>query len=110
MRSGIDEGQSTKLEFRIENSSSEAMKLTGISTHAAGKIQIKLSNGQILDGNNTSILIDSEETLVFGNDGHEILMVGLLHPLKENETIGFNITLSNGAVRAWAHIHSPMGH
>ena len=89
---------------------SDLREVSRFSMTAAGKIQIKLSNGQILDGNNTSILIDSEETLVFGNDGHEILMVGLLHPLKENETIGFNITLSNGAVRAWAHIHSPMGH
>lgn len=99
-------GETTRLEFRIDNAGPMSRALIGVSAPAAGEAVLMLRgiDGLARDAPQLSILAGEELDL---RSSHTwVALRDLIEPLDEGDTLAFDLIFREGRAPAFAHVHA----
>jgi len=99
-------GETTRLEFRIDNAGPISLALIGISAPTGGEAELMLRgiDGLARDAPQLSILAGEELDL---RSSHIwVALRDLIEPLVEGDTLAFDLIFREGRAPAFAHVHA----
>ncbi len=102
-----DVGETTRLQFRLENFSSSDMTLIGVKSEKAGSGAIIVSDGEGGRSETPQLLIKEEETLDFETSHIWLELRNLKEPATTGGVMPFELVFRSGALPGRAHVHSP---
>jgi len=100
-------GETSRLQFRLENFSSADLTLIGVRSELAESGAIMIADG---DGGSTvaaQLLVKEEETLDFQTSHIWLELRDLKALLEDGDTMPFELIFRNGVLPGRAHVHPP---
>ncbi len=99
-------GDTSRLQFRLENFSSADLTLVGVTSKMAGGGAIMIADGVGGRAVAAQLLINQDETLDFETSHIWLELRDLKAPLKDGDTMPFELVFRSGALPGRAHVHA----
>lgn len=99
-------GETTRLQFRLDNFSSSDLTLIGVKSVKAGSGAIIVSNGEGGGSAAQQLLIKQEETLDFETSHIWLELRDLKEALEDGALLPFLLVFRSGALPGFAHVHA----
>lgn len=99
-------GETSRLQFRLENFSSADLTLVGVTSKMAEAGAIVIADGVGGRSVAAQLLINEDETLDFETSHIWLELRDLKEPLKDGDTMPFELVFRSGTLPGRAHVHA----